>query len=280
MSRPDLFEVRRVAILGAGAMGGAIARAIANSGLAEVVVTNRSELKSASFEGVARIESFSLASAPEANRVAVRGAQVVMLGVKPAMVAEVLREVAADIEPGAVVVSLAAGVTIASMQDALGRAFPVVRAMPNTPALVAKGVTGLAASPEVSAAQIALVSALFESCGTVVRVPEGQIDALSTISGSGPAYVYFLIEAFTAAARAQGFDDVTARVLAEGTFSGSLALMDVSGEDPALLRKQVTSPNGTTERAIAVMADSGLDQMFIAATNAALARARELAAGA
>lgn len=260
-------------------MGGAIARAIASSGIAEVVVTNRSELKSASFEGVARIESFSLASAPEANQAAVRGAQVVMLGVKPAMVPALLHEIKDDLAPGAVLVSLAAGVTIESMQNALAQPFPVVRAMPNTPALIAQGVTGLARSEEVSDAQFALVTALFDSCGAVVPVPESQIDALSTISGSGPAYVYLLIESFTAAARAQGFDEATARVLAERTFSGSVALMDASGESPALLRKQVTSPNGTTERAVAVMADAGLDEMFISATNAALARARELAAG-
>jgi pyrroline-5-carboxylate reductase len=116
--------------------------------------------------------------------------------------------------------------------------------------------------------------------GAVVEVPEAQIDALSTISGSGPAYVFLLIEQFTAAAREMGFADADARLLAEQTFIGATALLDSTGEDPAELRRRVTSPKGTTERAVAVLQDAHLSDTFAAAAAAALARAKELAAGA
>jgi pyrroline-5-carboxylate reductase len=152
--------------------------------------------------------------------------------------------------------------------------------MPNTPAVVGKAVTGLAASAAASGADVALVRRLFETVGAVVEVPESQIDALSTISGSGPAYVFLLVEALTAAAEAQGFTPAEARVLAEQTFVGAAALLAASGEDPAELRRRVTSPKGTTERAVAVLQEADLAGLFGRATDAALARARELAAGA
>jgi pyrroline-5-carboxylate reductase len=113
----------------------------------------------------------------------------------------------------------------------------------------------------------------------VVEVPESQIDALSTISGSGPAYVYLLIEEFTKAAVGMGFGTADARLMVEQTFIGAAALLDASGEEPAELRRRVTSPKGTTERAVAVLQDAHLDRTFAEAAAAALARAKELAAG-
>jgi pyrroline-5-carboxylate reductase len=152
--------------------------------------------------------------------------------------------------------------------------------MPNTPSLVGKGVTGLAAGAAATAGDVALVRALFETVGQVVEVPESQIDALSTISGSGPAYVFLLIEEFTKAAARMGFDDAAARLLAEQTFVGAAALLASSDVDPVELRRRVTSPKGTTERAVAVLQDAHLADTFTEAAEAALARARELAAGA
>jgi pyrroline-5-carboxylate reductase len=115
--------------------------------------------------------------------------------------------------------------------------------------------------------------------GAVVEVPESQIDALSTISGSGPAYVYLLIEELTKAAVGMGFSEGDARVMVEQTFIGATALLDASGEEPSELRRRVTSPKGTTERAVAVLQDAHLDRTFAEAADAALARAKELAAG-
>lgn len=120
---------------------------------------------------------------------------------------------------------------------------------------------------------------LFATVGAVVEVPESQIDALSTISGSGPAYVYLLIEELTKAAVGMGFSESDARVMVEQTFIGATALLDASGEEPSELRRRVTSPKGTTERAVAVLQEAHLDRTFAQAADAALARAKELAAG-
>lgn len=280
MSLSDTTPLPSIAILGAGSMGGAIARGLAASGLApEVTVTNRSEAKAAELAGLEGVTSLALESEPAANTVAAASADVVLVGVKPAMVTDLLREIAGHVRPGTIVVSLAAGVTLTSFESVLGADAAVFRSMPNTPALVGEGVTGLAAGAAATPEQTALVRRLFETVGSVVEVPEEKIDALSTVSGSGPAYVFLLIEELTKAALAKGFDEADARRLAEGTFVGAAALLAASDADPAELRRRVTSPKGTTERAVAVLQEADLAALFSRATDAALARARELAAG-
>jgi pyrroline-5-carboxylate reductase len=269
-----------IAILGAGSMGGAIARGLSASGIApRVIATNRSEAKAAELAGLPGLTSIALESVPGGNAEAIAEADVVLVGVKPAMVPDLLREIAGHLKVGAVVVSLAAGVTLATFAEVLGPDVVAVRSMPNTPALVGRAVTGVAAGAAATPGDVALVRRLFETVGVVVEVPEEQIDALSTISGSGPAYVFLLAEELTKAAVGKGFDEATARVLAEQTFIGAAALLDASGDDPAELRRRVTSPKGTTERAIGVLQEARLDEVFARATDAALARARELAAG-
>lgn len=260
-------------------MGGAILAGIVESGRAGdgIVVTNRTAAKADAirFHGV---ESVALEREPDGNRTALRGARIVLIGVKPAMVPGLLAEIADALEPGAIVVSLAAGVTTATMAAAVPGQ-PVIRAMPNTPSLVRRGVTGLAAGSTASDADLDLVRALFETVGDVLVLPESRIDALSTISGSGPAYVFLLIERLTETARHLGFDEADARLLVESTFRGASELLAASDADPGELRRRVTSPNGTTERAIAVLESADLGDLFDRATAAALARARELAAG-
>jgi len=270
-----------IAILGAGSMGGAILRGLVAAGLTGggVTATNRSIAKAAELADLEGVTSIALEAAAGGNADAVASAHIVLIGVKPAMVPALLDEIAPHLRPGAVVVSLAAGVTLDTFAAHLGDGVATLRSMPNTPSLVGKGVTGLAAGPAASADDIAVVRALFETVGEVVEVPEAQIDALSTISGSGPAYVFLFVEEFTKAAMRMGFDDDQARLLAEQTFVGAAALMAASDVDPAELRRRVTSPKGTTERAIAVLQDARLDDTFAAAAEAALARAKELAAG-
>lgn len=262
-------------------MGGAILQGVAASGLASAIIaTNRSAERAAGLAALDGVTSIALEEQPEGNTDAVAAAEIVLIGVKPHMVPDLLREIAPALRPGTIVVSIAAGVTIATFEDILGAAIPVVRSMPNTPAFVGKAATGLAAGSTASADDVAVVRALFETCGAVIEVPESQIDALSTISGSGPAYVFLLIEELTKAAVGKGFDEAEARLMSEQTFIGAAALLAASGEDPAELRRRVTSPKGTTERAVAVLQEAHLDEVFARATDAALARARELAAGA
>ena len=271
-----------LAFLGAGSMGGAILRGLVAAGLTGGggTPTNRSAAKAAELAELEGVTSVALETAPDANVAAAASADVVLIGVKPAMVPDLLDEIAPHLRPGAVVVSLAAGVTLATFAKHLGEGVATLRSMPNTPSLVGKGVTGLAAGAAATADDVALVRALFETVGQVVEVPESRIDALSTISGSGPAYVFLLIEEFTKAAVRMGFDVDAARLLAEQTFIGATALLASADVDPAELRRRVTSPKGTTERAVAVLQAARLDDTFTAAAEAALARAKELAAGA
>lgn len=271
-----------LAFLGAGSMGGAILRGVLASGVpvdGGITATNRTPEKAEAFAGLDGVTSIALSERPEGNADAVAGARVVLVGVKPAMVPDLLREIAPHLSPETVVVSLAAGVTLQTFADVLGPEARVIRSMPNTPSTVGKGVTGLAAGAAASADDLALVHRLFATVGAVVEVPESQIDALSTISGSGPAYVYLLIEELTKAAVGMGFSEGDARVMVEQTFIGATALLDASGEEPSELRRRVTSPKGTTERAVAVLQDAHLDRTFAEAADAALARAKELAAG-
>jgi pyrroline-5-carboxylate reductase len=271
-----------LAFLGAGSMGGAILQGVVASGVpvdGGIIATNRTRGKADALASLPGVTSIALEETPDGNTDAAAAARIVLVGVKPAMVPDLLRQIAPVLREDAIVVSLAAGVTLETFSDALGAGVHAVRSMPNTPATVGRAVTGIAAGASATAEDMALVRALFETVGAVIEVPESQIDPLSTVSGSGPAYVYLLIEELTKAASGMGFSDADARLMAEQTFIGAAALLEASGEEPAELRRRVTSPKGTTERAVAVMQEAHLDDMFARATAAALARAKELAAG-
>jgi pyrroline-5-carboxylate reductase len=259
-------------------MGGAILTGLTGPGVSvdgRIRVTNRTAEKAAPLKSDL-VESFALADAPDANRAATRGARIVLVGVKPAMVADLLREIAGDLEPDAIIISVAAGVTTATMEALVPGV--VLRAMPNTPAVVSRAVTGIAAGSRATAEDVALARSLFETVGTVLEVPEDKIDALSTISGSGPAYVFYFIEELTRTAVDLGFTAEEAAIMVNGTFLGAAELLAAQDVAPGELRRRVTSPKGTTERAIAVLQSADLKELFDRATGAALARAREMAA--
>lgn len=274
-----MSSLGNIAIIGAGSMGGAILSGLlASTVTAEggIRVTNRSEAKAAQLRSKS-VSSYALESDPDANTRAVSGASIVVLGVKPAMVPDVLRQIAPALAADAIVVSIAAGVTTASIEALVPQV--VLRVMPNTPALIGRGVTGISAGSRATVEHLALISALFETVGQVLVIPESKIDALSTISGSGPAYVFYLIEQLTETAIGMGFNPQEAATMVNGTFLGSAELLAKSGQGPAELRRKVTSPAGTTERAIWELEKGQLSALFDRATAAALARAKELAAG-
>ena len=262
-------------------MGGAIARGLVASGIpvdGSIYVTNRSAAKADALAGLAGVTSIALENEPEGNVRAASNAHVVILGVKPYMIADLLDEIAPHLAEDAIIVSLAAGITLAQIEERVGER-AVVRSMPNTPSTVGRGIAGIAAGSHASAEDVALVKRLFETVGRAVEVDgDDGIDAISTISGSGPAYVFLFIEKFVEAAIHQGFAPETARMLAEQTFIGATHLLETEGEDPAELRRRVTSPKGTTEKAIEVFQQAELEAIFSAATDAAYARAKELAA--
>jgi pyrroline-5-carboxylate reductase len=221
-----------IAFLGAGSMAGAVLNGLLSPHVevaGGIRVTSRTAAKAASFADVPQVTAYDLEGDADANRRAVRGAKLVVLAVKPFLVPEVLAEVAPELERDAVVVSVAAGVTVATMEAAVPASVAVVRTMPNTPAQVGRGVTGVSAGTRASADDLALVRALFETVGAVVEVPEAQLDALSTISGSGPAYVFLLIEELTKTAVAKGFTQGQAKLLVEQTFLGASELLAATG---------------------------------------------------
>jgi pyrroline-5-carboxylate reductase len=202
--------------------------------------------------------------------------ELIVLAVKP----QVIREVAAGYRgfAGATFLSVAAGVTVASFATVLGADASIVRCMPNTPAAIGKGMMVTFAGPNVPAATLAFIAKLLAASGEVASVPdEGMMDAVTAVSGSGPAYVFHFIEALTEAARSVGFDHATANLLARQTVYGAAALAFESGEDAGKLREQVTSPNGTTAAALNVlMGDGRLTKLLTEAVIAAQDRSVEL----
>ena len=275
------MNINRIAILGSGSMGTAILTGLLASGVAseKVTITTKSADSAKKLADELGVNAIALETNPTANQDAVVGADVVLVAVKPAYVVEVLKEAAGKLEENALVISVAAGITTAAMEAAVPGSVAVVRSMPNTPAIVGRAVTGISTGSRVSDEQLETALELFETVGRVVVLPESQIDALSTISGSGPAYVFYLIEQLTEAAKNMGFGEDIAAMLVEETFAGATELLSASGQAPEDLRRQVTSPNGTTMQAVAVMEKAELSKLFTKATEAALARAKEIAEG-
>ncbi|PCN49124.1 pyrroline-5-carboxylate reductase [Curtobacterium sp. 'Ferrero'] len=270
----------RTALLGVGSMSGAVLDGLLAAGLdpSTVTLTTKSEASAAAHRARG-LDARASDSDADANRAAVRGAGLVVVGVKPYAVGELLDEVAADLEPGAVVVSVAVGTTTASMEARVPGGVRVVRALPNTPIGVGRGVTGISAGATADEDAVALASSVFSASGSVIEVPESQLDALSAVSGSGPAYVFLLVEQWQLAAEEIGFTPEQAATMVQGTVRGAVALLESSDRSPADLRRAVTSPKGTTERAVAVLQDADLADTLLRASRAAIARAEEIAAG-
>ncbi|MCL7744626.1 pyrroline-5-carboxylate reductase [Guyparkeria hydrothermalis] len=213
------------------------------------------------------------------NHAAVDGAQMVVLAVKPQVMRSVAEDLAPDLAPGQLVVSIAAGIPVAALQRWLDGHAAVVRAMPNTPSMVGCGATGLFAAEAVSREQQSDAESLMRAVGVVQWLDEeSQIDEVTALSGSGPAYAFYLMESMQAAAEELGMSPDVARLLTLETVYGAAKLALAADEPPAELRRRVSSPGGTTERAIAQLEESGVREAFARAVRASRDRSRELAA--
>lgn len=261
----------RIAVLGGGVMGETLAAAfLEGSPRPEVVIAEKRPDRASELErdlGVAVL-------APDQ---AVGGADVVVLVVKPQDTAALLSQVGSLIEPGSVVISIAAGITTASIEAAVPPSVSVVRAMPNTPARIGQGVTGISAGSRCTPEALATAEQLLARVGLVVIVPEDLQDAVTAISGSGPAYLFYLAEAMVASAVELGLDTETATAMVTRTLLGASLLLDASEETARELRHKVTSPGGTTAAAIGTLDDREVTAHVIAALTAARDRSRELA---
>jgi len=262
---------QRIAILGAGVMGETLLSAILASGhpVDHLVISEKRDDRAAELREAYGVEVTG-------NAEASAGADVVLLVVKPQDVPALLVEIAGSVSTGATVVSLAAGVRIATLEAALPTGVAAVRAMPNTPALVKEGMFGVSPGAAVSDEQLATVVTLLESGGKVVVVDEDEQDAVTAVSGSGPAYVFYLAEAMIAGGVAEGLDPATARTLAAQTLVGAAKLLSGSDETAEELRRRVTSPNGTTHAAITTFDERGVKDGLVAGVAAAAARSAEL----
>jgi pyrroline-5-carboxylate reductase len=268
----------QIAILGTGSMGKAILSGLLTAGTSpsNIRVTTKSKASAEAISSSLRVQATALETDSTANSSTAKDAELVILAVKPVMILETLKDVEAVLKPNCLVVSVAAGITTAAMEQQLSGNAAVVRAMPNTPSVVGLGVTGISKGSKVSDEQLDLAVKLFSSVGKVLVVDESKIDALSTISGSGPAYVFYFAEKLITAAKSLGFSDQEASMMVKETFLGSATLLATSPSSPEELRQQVTSPNGTTMQATGRFDAADLEQVFIEATEAALARAKEL----
>ncbi|MCD4822999.1 MAG: pyrroline-5-carboxylate reductase [Phycisphaerae bacterium] len=200
----------------------------------------------------------------------------VMLAVKPHLIGEVLEEIASAVQPEATIISIAAGITAAFMDGCLGGRGHIVRVMPNTPMLVGAGASAVAAGPRATDDDVRWTRQLFAAGGLAVIVDESQMDAVTGLSGSGPAYLFYLAEAMAAAGVAQGLAPEIAEQLAVQTCVGAGRLLAETKESSQALRQRVTTPNGTTARAIETLDEAGVKDAIVQAIRRAAQRSREL----
>lgn len=210
------------------------------------------------------------------DNLAVARCRTILLAVKPQVMAAVLDGIAPVVSADALVISIAAGVKASAIDQRLGGRGRIVRVMPNTPMLAGMGMSALCAGPRATADDLAWARGLFAASGQTVIVEESMMDAVTAVSGSGPAYFFYLIEAMIEAGAAEGLPADVAATLAIATCGGAAKLLTQTGEKPEALRAKVTSPNGTTQRAIEAMDAAGVKASLVQAVRAAAARSREL----
>jgi pyrroline-5-carboxylate reductase len=266
---------RHLAFIGAGNMAEALVKGIAGSGFcppsAITVTDTRAE----------RLDYFRSAFAVNAthdNLAAAKAADVIVLSVKPQVMSAVLAELK-DANHKALYVSIAAGTTAATIERGLGGQSRVVRVMPNTPALVGAGASAVCAGSHATDDDVEVTCTLMSSVGLVVRVKEAEMDAVTALSGSGPAYVFHLMEAMLEAAKRMGLEAEAARTLAYATVAGAAKLAQESPDSPGTLRERVTSKGGTTAAALGVMGERGVFDATVDAILAACRRSQELSRG-
>ena len=268
---PPPTATRRLAVIGGGMMGGAILEGALDAGWSRDDVTVTVKLP----HERERWEKLGVRLSDD-NSEAVRDADVVLVGVKPHIVPTVLTEIADALPSDAVVASIAAGVTLATLESSLPSGTPVVRVMPNIPAIVGRSVSALSAGTTTSAQHMEAVQALLDSVGVTVIVDEKDLDAVTAVSGSGPAYVFALAEAMIDGGVQLGLTRAVATRLALETIRGAATMLTDMDTHPTLLREQVVSPGGTTAAALREFSRGGLHSTVVAGMEACHERSRQL----
>jgi pyrroline-5-carboxylate reductase len=264
----------QLAIIGAGVMGETLLSGLIRAGrnVDDLLVGEKRPERAAELE-----ERYGVAVVSNAE--AAQKAETLALVVKPQDMDDLLKEIAPVVRPGQLVVSLAAGITTAFLEARLPDGVAVVRVMPNTPALVDEGMAAISRGSHCDEEHLVEAESLMASIGRVIRVPEKQQDAVTAVSGSGPAYIFFVVEAMIEAGVHLGLPRGTAAELVVQTVVGSAKLLRETGEHPVVLRERVTSPAGTTAAAVRELEDHKVRAAFLTALEAARDRSRALAEG-
>ncbi len=263
-----------LAVLGAGKMGSILIAAFLRSGLftpQHIVATVAHTDRAQALENRLGVRCLT------DNRTAAEGANLILLGVKPTQVADLVREIQPVLSPGTVLISIAASVTTAAIEAIAGEGVPVIRAMPNTPATLGAGMTALVRGRSATPEQTALAERMFRTVGRTVTLDEKHMDAVTGLSGSGPAFLYIILEALAEAGVNVGLPRDIATVLAAQTTYGAARMVLETGAHPALLKDEVTTPAGCTVDGILELEEGGLRVTLIKAVKRSTERARALA---
>jgi pyrroline-5-carboxylate reductase len=265
--------MQRIAIIGGGRIGEALLAGLLSAGWSDIVVTSRRP------ERVAELAERHGVDATTSNPEAVRGAAIVVIAVKPQDIDALLDDIGSVVAPEQTVISVAAAIRTARIEAKLADGVPVVRAMPNAPSTVHEGMAGIAPGAHAGDPQLAVAEDVLSHLGRVVRVPEDSMDAITAVSGSGPAYFALLAEAMIEAGILLGLSREISTTLVVQTMLGTAKQLRDEGMHPVELRESVTSPGGTTIAAIRELEQAGVRAAFLNAIQAAMTRARELADG-
>jgi pyrroline-5-carboxylate reductase len=265
---------KTVAILGTGVMGSTLLSGLIRSGrdAGELVITGRNAQRTEQLAATYGVRMMSNAEAAQA-------ADTLVLVVKPQDMGGLLAEIRGHVPPGTLVVSLAAGITTGFLEERLPVGTAVVRVMPNTPALVDEGMAAISPGQHCDEVHLSEAEELLRSCGKVLRVAEKHLDAVTAISGSGPAYIFYVVEAMIEAGVLLGMPRTTSTELVVQTLYGAATMLKETGEHPTVLREQVSSPGGTTMAAVRQLDDHKVRAAFVTAMLAAAERSKQLASG-
>ena len=265
--------MQRIAIIGGGRIGEALLSGLLSSGWTDIVVTSRRETR------VDELRARHEVEATTSNADAVAGAAIVVIAVKPQDIDALLADIGSALSPAHTVVSVAAAIPTAYIESRIADGVPVVRAMPNSPSTVHEGMAGIAAGAHAGDEELAVAEDVLSHLGRVVRVSEDAMDAITAVSGSGPAYFALLAEAMIEAGILLGLAREISTTLVVQTMFGTAKQLRDEGMHPVELRESVTSPGGTTIAAIRELEQAGVRAAFLNAIQAAMTRARELAQG-
>lgn len=267
------FSRKKVGIIGAGAMGNAIIQGLLQAGLVQPDHITASDSNK---EALQRLQEAVPVQVASANSVLVQCSEVIIIAVKPNQVAGVLKEIASSVTREHLMISIAAGIRISTLEKNLPAGVPVIRVMPNVPALIGEGMSALALGAHAGKAEQSAAEVLFSALGKVVTLQEGELDAVTGISGCGPAYMAIIIEALADGGVKMGLSRQVALELAVQTMIGTARMVQVTGEHPAALKDRICSPGGSTISGVHVLEQGGLRGLLMDAVQTATKRSEEL----